>query len=282
MMTPTLELAPLVEVPSADVRRQEPLRLSPPTEQKSKILIVDDESINIKVARKYLMLAGYTDFAVSTDPTEVMALLEREKPDLLLLDIMMPGVSGLDILRDLRAEERYARLPVLILTAIDDREVKARALNLGATDFLPKPVDPTDLVPRVRNALVLKAHHDHLQNYARELEREVRARTAELEESRQEVIHCLARAAEYRDSETGRHIIRVGRYVGIIARELGLDESTADLLAQAALLHDVGKIGIGGEDRQAMPRPRVGTGRPHRVDAPRKVERLRLPAGFGR
>ena len=162
---------------------------------------------------------------------------------MLLLDIIMPGVNGLDILQSLRAQPPFAALPVLILTAANDRETKARDPKPGATDFLPKPVDPTDLVPRVRNALVLKAHHDHLRNQAEELE-QVAVRTAELEDSRRELICCLARAAEYRDNDTGRHIMRVGRYVGIIARQLGYSESEAELLEQASLLHDVGKIGI--------------------------------------
>lgn len=195
----------------------EPSPPSPPVaRQQPKILIVDDEPLNVKVARKYLTLAGYCNFTTTSDPTEVMALLDREQPDLLLLDIMMPGVSGLDLLQEIRREPQYAHLPVLILTAVDDREVKAQALNMGATDFLSKPVDHTELVPRVKNALVLKAHQDRLKHYAWELEREVRARTAELEQSRQEVIHCLARAAEYRDNDTGRHVLRVGRYVGVL------------------------------------------------------------------
>ncbi len=243
-MTLTLErpaLDDLLSLPSATTA---PVRIATPVASPAKILIVDDEPINIKVARKYLSLAGYSNFAVSTDPSEFMTVLDREKPDLLLLDIMMPGISGLDLLRDLRARKEYTHLPVLILTAMDDSDTKSLALNLGATDFLTKPVDPTELVPRVRNSLVLKAHHDHLQTYAARLEQEVRARTAELEASRQQIIHCLARAAEYRDNETGRHVMRVGRYVGIIARELGFDDSAADMLEQAALLHDVGKIGV--------------------------------------
>jgi putative two-component system response regulator len=217
---------------------------SPPVEQVAKIMIVDDEVVNIKVARKYLTLAGYTEFVVSTDATQVITLFDRERPDLLLLDIMMPSISGIEILRALRQQEPSLHVPVLILTASDDRETRTRALNLGATDFLTKPVDPTELVPRVRNALVMKAHHDHVTNYARTLETEVRARTVELEESRRELIRCLARAAEYRDNETGRHVVRVGRYAGIIARGLGFNESAIEILEQAALLHDVGKIGI--------------------------------------
>lgn len=270
-MSALLEAPSRLESGSERSPQREPLRLSAPQQEHAKILIVDDEPVNIKVARKYLMLAGYTSFAVSTEPAEVFQLLEREQPDLLLLDIMMPDVSGLDILRDLRARPEYAHLPVLILTAVDDSETKAKALNLGATDFLPKPVDPTDLVPRVRNALVLKAHHDHLQNYARQLESEVKARTAELEESRQQVIHCLARAAEYRDNDTGRHVLRVGRYVGIIARQLGMEENVAEMLSQASVLHDVGKIGI----------PDSILLKPGKLD-PDEIERMQKHCGFGK
>jgi putative two-component system response regulator len=135
-------------------------------------------------------------------------------------------------------------IPVIILTATTDAETKREALSMGATDFLSKPVDSNDLVPRVRNALVVKAHQDHLANYAVELERQVNARTAELARSRAEVIHCLARAAEYRDDDTGHHVLRVGKYVGIIARELGFGGSQAETIELAAQLHDIGKIGI--------------------------------------
>jgi putative two-component system response regulator len=99
-------------------------------------------------------------------------------------------------------------------------------------------------VPRVRNALLVKAHHDHLARYSQQLEHEVRRRTIELEQSRLHVVYCLARAAEYRDDDTGRHVIRVGRYAAIIARELGMPPAYAAMLETAALLHDVGKIGI--------------------------------------
>jgi putative two-component system response regulator len=105
-------------------------------------------------------------------------------------------------------------------------------------------VDPTDLLPRIRNVLAVKSYQDHLANYARELELQVQRRTEELEASRLEVIYCLGRAAEYRDNETGRHVIRVGRYVGIIARALGMRKEYVELLEHAAPLHDMGKIGI--------------------------------------
>ena len=117
-------------------------------------------------------------------------------------------------------------------------------MDLGAADFLPKPVDPNDLIPRVRNALTTKVYEERLANYAEKLEQDVRTRTAELAASRQEVIHCLARAAEYRDDITGQHVVRVGRYAGIIARELGFSAADVEMLELAAQLHDVGKIGI--------------------------------------
>ena len=119
-----------------------------------------------------------------------------------------------------------------------------RCLQAGATDFLAKPVDPNDLMPRLRNALIVKSHHDHLTNYARELEHQVRLRTAELEASNLQVIYCLARAGELRDDTTGQHVLRVGRYAGVLARELGFAESEVRLIGLAAQLHDVGKIGI--------------------------------------
>ncbi|MCZ6795842.1 MAG: response regulator [Planctomycetota bacterium] len=209
-----------------------------------KVVIVDDEPINIKVVRKYLKQAGYEKFSTTTEATEAVDMIRRELPDVILLDIMMPGVSGLEILEQVRAFEPTAHVPVLILTASSDQEIKRQALALGATDFLEKPLDPMDLVPRLRNVLTVKAHHDHIKAYSAELEREVQERTRELTATRRELIHCLARAAEYRDNETGRHVIRVGRFVGIVARELGLPDPLVELMELASPLHDLGKIGI--------------------------------------
>ncbi len=214
------------------------------TTTKAKIMIVDDEPINIRVVRKYLESSGYRNFVTTSDATEVVGLVQQEKPDVVVLDIRMPEVSGLEILEELRAFRLRVETPILILTAVTDRETKSRALELGATDFLAKPVEQHDLIPRVRNALVVKAHHDHLRADAELLAREIRDRTSELTRTRLEVIHCLARAAEYRDNDTGKHIIRVGRYVGITARKLQIDEDTVELMEHASPLHDVGKIGI--------------------------------------
>ena len=210
----------------------------------SRVMIIDDEPLNIKIARKYLQIAGYSNFITTSDAATAMDLLRREDPDVVLLDVMMPQVSGLEILGLIRGDPELSHLPVLILTASTDAETRRTALELGATDFLTKPVDPSELVPRVRNALTVKAHQDHLKRYSETLEYEVGERTAQLEASRLHIVQALARAAEYRDDDTGRHVIRVGRYAAVIARDLGFDESRAIMLEMAAQLHDVGKIGI--------------------------------------
>lgn len=209
-----------------------------------KIMIVDDEPINIKVARKYLSMAGYSEFVVASDATKALALIRTERPDVILLDVVMPQVSGIEILANIRADSTISYLPVLILTAAVDSATRRLALNAGATDFLSKPVDPDELIPRVRNALILKAHHDQMQQQAQKLEALVQERTKELVKAKLAVVHCLARAAEYRDNDTGRHVLRVGAYVGIIARQLGLTTAQVELLEMASPLHDIGKIGI--------------------------------------
>ena len=219
-------------------------RPNPEIVKSSTIMIVDDEAINIKVVRKYLQEEDYQNFITTTEPREVRSMLRHENPDLIILDIMMPIVSGLEILADMYGQDHLYHIPVLILTAASDSDTKITALELGATDFLPKPVDPSELKIRVRNTLLVKAQQDQLANYSAQLEYEVRIRTAELAASRREAIHCLARAAEYRDEQTGHHVIRVGRYAAIVARELKFSEDEVALIEQAAQLHDVGKIGV--------------------------------------
>jgi len=210
----------------------------------ARIAIIDDEELNVRVVRKHLADAGYSNFLPITDSTQAVAAMRAERPDLILLDIMMPEVSGLDILHLLSLEDRLRQIPVLILSASTEVELKRVCLELGVTDFLAKPVDPYELLPRVRNVLLSKHDRDQLAQHAEQLEEQVRQRTAELAASREEVVHCLARAAEYRDDDTGRHVVRVGKYVGIIARELGYSESRVEVLELAAQLHDIGKIGV--------------------------------------
>lgn len=210
----------------------------------AKVLILDDEMANVRVLKRYLEGSGYTNIQTSTDSTTAMRWLEQQRPDLLLLDVMMPEVSGIDLLGQIRQHARLRFLPVLIVTANTDNETKRTCLSLGATDFLAKPVDPNDLLPRVRNTLVTRSFQNQLARYAQQLEQRVNERTRELEFSRREVVECLARAAEYRDTETGNHVVRVGRFAGLIAKRLGYTAEQVSNIELAAQLHDVGKIAI--------------------------------------
>lgn len=210
----------------------------------AKIMVVDDEPLNIQLAVKYLELAGFWNFVTTMDSREAIAMVNDQRPDVLLLDIMMPHVSGLEILEKLRGDDRWMSLAIVILTADNDQATKRKALQLGASDFLRKPVDPIELIPRVRNVALVKKHSDFLQQYASQMEDEVLIRTAELAKSRREITQCLARAAEFRDDDSGQHVLRVGRYARLIAKELSWDDISLDLLEQAAQLHDIGKIAI--------------------------------------
>lgn len=210
----------------------------------SKIMLIDDEPINIKLARKYLMELGYSSFVMVTESHTALDIMRQQKPDVVLLDVMMPDVSGLDILSAMKRDPELHAIPVVVLTATTDRSTRLTMLDLGATDFLSKPVDLAELAPRVRNALTVRAFNKHLRHYAQELESAVKFRTMQLARARTELVHCLARAAEFRDDDTGRHVIRVGRYAGVIARQAGLTEAFSEMIESAAQLHDVGKIGI--------------------------------------
>ncbi|MEZ6088912.1 MAG: response regulator [Pirellulaceae bacterium] len=237
----------------------------------SRIMIVDDVEMNILTVQGYLKQVGYREFVTTSNPHNALPLIHEKKPDVLLLDIQMPEVSGLDILRVLSADPVLQHLPVLILTADQDPSTKQTALDLGANDFLQKPVDPHDLIPRVRNALALKAHHDRLSQQAAVLEQQVKARTAALLASQQQLILSLARAAEHRDNDTANHVIRVGRYAGVIARRIGYPTKRIPMLELAAQLHDVGKIGI----------PDAILLKPGRLDAD-EYELMKRHCAFGR
>jgi putative two-component system response regulator len=220
------------------------LRTSSDDLMASRVMIVDDEPINVKVAKKFVEALGYSDFVTSTDSRNVIESLRQDAPDVLLLDVMMPYVSGLDILDEMQADPTLSRIPVIMLTASVDRRTRIQALNRGATDFLTKPLDPEELRPRLRNSLLMRSYETRLRNHALELEVTVRDRTRELCSSRLELIHCLGRAAEYRDDDTGKHILRVGCFAALIARKAGLPGPYVEMIELAAQLHDVGKIGL--------------------------------------
>jgi len=239
--------------------------------RQSCILIVDDEPLNIEVVRRYLEIGGYRNLISTDHAGQALPLMGLNRPDLVLLDIQMPEISGLEILAAIRSDEMFCRTPVVILTGSSDPETKLTALQAGATDLLQKPVHSEELLARLGNVLKVKAYQDQLYRHSEELEEAVRRRTAELEASRLDVIHCLARAAEFRDDDTGQHIVRVGRYARVIADQLGFSREELDILEPAAQLHDVGKIGIA--DSILLKQGKL---------SPEEYEMMQKHCGFGR
>ncbi len=211
----------------------------------AKILIVDDQEYNVSLLERILTRAGFRRIHSTLDPLEVQRMVAEVEPDIVLLDLHMPGMDGLEVLRRIREQvgkDQY--LPVLMLTADTTSEVKQQGLQAGVNDFLAKPYDRTEVVLRIRNLLQTRQLHLQLQEHNRTLEEKVEERTMELSKARLEMILLLGRAAEYRDDMTGQHTQRVGELSALIARRLGFPDKDVDLIRRAAPLHDIGKIGI--------------------------------------
>lgn len=208
------------------------------------IMVVDDEPVNVRLLERILQRKGYTNVVGVTDSRQVEGLCLNTRFDAILLDIRMPYLDGFDILTLLKQHFVDDYLPVLVLTAQTDMETRLKALELGAKDFLTKPFDQIEALSRIRNLLEVRLLHNRIRNQNVILEEQVRARTAELYETRQEVIRRLGLAAEFRDNETGNHIIRMSKYAQLLALAHGLPEKHAEVILNAAPMHDIGKIGI--------------------------------------
>jgi putative two-component system response regulator len=213
--------------------------------ESARILVIDDQEANVILLRQILALAGYRQVESIIDPRRAEAVFDAMEPDLVLLDLHMPYLTGLEVLRLLSAKVPPGDyLPVLVLTADANAEAKQACLAGGAMDFLTKPFDAQEVMLRIRNLLETRFLHMELRSHNRTLEYQVRLRTWELEQARNEVIERLAVAAEYRDDATGEHIQRVGKMATAVASALGLPESDVELISRTAPLHDVGKIGV--------------------------------------
>jgi putative two-component system response regulator len=208
------------------------------------ILIVDDEPANLRLLERVLRRAGFRNVTTTTTPGDVVSIAGTVLPDIILLDLHMPELSGVEVLEQLRGEDIELAPLVVVLTGDDSREARAQALSAGARDFITKPFDTHEIALRIRNFAELRRLHKRLQQSNANLEFKVWERTAELEEARLDVLDRLAKAAEFRDDNTGQHTRRVGTIAGRIARILSLDAKQVELIERAAPLHDVGKIGI--------------------------------------
>jgi putative two-component system response regulator len=217
---------------------------SPPVFRHARILIVDDEPDNVFVLRRVLERADFHHVESTTDPSEAASMYVRFRPDLILLDLHMPDMDGLAIMDRLNEIAEASYLPILMLTGDISREARREALARGAKDFISKPFDHDEILLRIRTLLETRFLYLQIQSRNQMLEARVRERTRELEAAQIEIIERLARAAEFRDDNTGRHTERVGQMAALIARQVGLPDMQVALIRRAAPLHDVGKIGV--------------------------------------
>lgn len=209
------------------------------------VLIVDDQEYNVSLLERILGRAGFKNVYSTMDSLQVERLLTEVNPDIILLDLHMPGMDGIATLKMIRRQsEADHYLPVLMLTADLTTEAKQQGLQAGVNDFLTKPYDRTEVILRITNLLRTRFLHNQLQQHNNLLEEKVWERTKELEQAQIEILQLLGRAAEYRDDMTGQHTQRVGELSGLIAERLGLSEQEASMIRIAAPLHDIGKIGI--------------------------------------
>ena len=206
------------------------------------IVVLDDEPANVSLLVQLLRESGHTNVHGLNDPRQLMELLDQHAIDLLLLDLKMPHLDGYQIIEQVQSLE-YPPC-VLVLTAHVDRDSRLRALKLGARDFVPKPFDAEELLTRVRNLVEMRRSQASLRQQNKTLETHVRERTQEIHDTRLEIIRRLGRAAEFRDNETGLHIIRMSKISQIVGRAAGMSVPEAELLLNASPMHDIGKIGI--------------------------------------
>ncbi|HWV08012.1 MAG TPA: HD domain-containing phosphohydrolase [Pseudomonas sp.] len=187
------------------------------------LLLVDDEPTNLQVLRH--ILQDHYRLLFAKEGARALEMVERERPDLILLDVMMPGMTGLDVCETLKANPALCAIPVIFVTALGDVDDEARGFEVGGVDYITKPVSPPIVRARVRTHLSL-VHLD------------------ELKRTRLQIVQRLGMAAEYKDNETGLHVIRMSHFSRVLALAAGFSENAADELLNAAPMHDVGKIGI--------------------------------------
>ncbi|MDI4652344.1 MULTISPECIES: two-component system response regulator [Pseudoalteromonas] len=191
--------------------------------ERARILVVDDEPANLKVIREVLANDYRLSFAKSGELA--LQLIENEPPKLILLDIMMPDMSGFEVCKVLKANPKTAHIPVIFVTALSHEQDESEGFALGAVDYITKPISPAIVRARVKNHLSL-------------------VQAEQLQLAHIDLIQRLGRAAEYKDTDTGEHIARMSRYSKVLALAYGMSEYEAEQLKQAAPMHDVGKIGI--------------------------------------
>lgn len=212
--------------------------------QSAHIMIVDDQPANVLLLAKTLRSRGFLQLETFTDPRQALQRCREAMPDLILLDLNMPHLDGFAFMEQLRGIEAELQPPVLVITALHDLDTRLQALQAGARDFLTKPFEVLEALARVCNLIEMHLLHKAMRSHNAQLEQKVRERTEELNETRLEVIRRLGRAVEYRDNETGFHILRMSQFSALLAAEFGWSEARVEMMLNASPMHDIGKIGI--------------------------------------
>lgn len=194
-----------------------------PSSDSPRILIVDDEPANLKVLQT--VLAGQYQLAFAKSGPAALARVQQELPNLILLDVMMPEMSGIEVCKALKTDPQTRHIPVIFVTAMSDQNDEYNGFEVGGVDYITKPITPSLVRARVKNQLSL-------------------VQAEQLQQAHIDLVQRLGSAAEYKDEDTGEHILRMSHYSKLLALAAGLSESHAELIRQAAPMHDVGKIGI--------------------------------------
>lgn len=208
------------------------------------VLVIDDSQINVTLLCRLLEKIDHcapTNFLV---PEDALAWCQHQIPDLVFVDYMMPGMNGVEFIRQFRAIAGCQDIPILMITANDEVALRYQALDVGANDFLIKPIDRIEFLARTKNMLALRRNQRLLEDRAAWLDEEVKKATAEIRAREHETVLRLSKAADSRDPETGAHIMRMANYSRVIAEQLGLSEREQQLVLEAAPMHDLGKVGI--------------------------------------
>jgi len=207
----------------------------PHKKNKQTILVVDDTTENIDILKG--ILSNHYRVKAATTGQKALEIAFSSPPDLILLDIVMPDINGYEVCLQLKKNPSTQKIPVIFVTALDDNEDEKRGFDLGAVDYITKPVSVPIVKSRVRT-------HLDLFDQNRALEIKVRQRTEELRQNRLNIIRQLGHAAEFKDNETGLHVIRMSHYSKILAKAIGMTDTEVEMVLHAAPMHDVGKIGI--------------------------------------
>ena len=208
------------------------------------VLIIDDSDINLTLIKALVLKLGECSPVLFANPLKALDWCRDNIPDLVIVDYMMPDMDGLKFINAFRALHGRNEIPVLMVTANDQKDIRYDALLGGANDFLTKPIDRVEFSARARNMLSLRSGQKFLADRAEHLASLVDEQTREIRDREKELIFRMSRAAEFRDPETGAHIQRMAHYSQVITRVLGLDVKAQRLILEAAPMHDVGKIGI--------------------------------------